>query len=239
MSPSGVTVSTRLHRRSDAALSCSSVQGIRPSRTLETVESGDVEMTGQAEAGAQIAPDVVLGSGTRVWELAKIREGVRIGSDCIIGRGVYIGVDVRLGDRCKVQNNALIYDPADLGDGVFVGPGAILTNDRLPRAISPSGILKRSNDWEPVGVSIATGASIGAGAICVAPVRIGAWAMVAAGSVVIRDVPDHALVGGNPARFIGWVGRDGRRMTVDGNALLDSSTGLRFVESGGLLSPLM
>lgn len=184
---------------------------------------------------AQVAGDVTIGDGTQVWNLVQIREGARIGADCVIGRGAYIGIGVRLGDRCKIQNNALVYDPAVIGDGVFIGPGAILTNDRLPRAISPTGELKRADDWDPVGVTVETGASIGAGAVCVAPVRIGAWAMVAAGSVVVRDVPDHALVAGNPARQIGWVGRDGRRMAVDGDVLVDESTGTRFVEADGRL----
>ena len=184
---------------------------------------------------AQVAGDVTIGDGTQVWNLVQIRERAEIGVECVIGRGAYIGIGVRVGDRCKIQNNALVYDPAVIGDGVFIGPGAILTNDRLPRAISPSGELKRVDDWDPVGVTIAAGASIGAGAVCVAPVRIGAWAMVAAGSVVVRDIPDHALVAGNPARQIGWVGRDGRRMVDDGGALVDASTGARFVEVDGRL----
>ena len=185
--------------------------------------------------GAWIASDAVIGDGTQVWNLVQIREGARIGAECVIGRGAYIGTGVRLGDRCKIQNNALVYDPAVIGDGVFIGPGAILTNDRLPRAISPTGELKRADDWDPVGVTVETGASIGAGAVCVAPVRIGAWAMVAAGSVVVRDVPDHALVAGNPARQIGWVGRNGRRMAVDREVLVDESTGTRFVKAEGRL----
>jgi len=192
-------------------------------------------MTTRISDDAQVAGDVTIGDGTQVWNLVQIREGARIGAECIIGRGSYIGIGVRLGDRCKIQNNALVYDPALLADGVFIGPGAILTNDRLPRAISPTGELKRADDWDPVGVTVETGASIGAGAVCVAPVRIGAWAMVAAGSVVVRDVPDHALVAGNPARQIGWVGRDGRRMAVDGDALVDESTGARFFEAEGRL----
>jgi UDP-2-acetamido-3-amino-2,3-dideoxy-glucuronate N-acetyltransferase len=184
---------------------------------------------------AQVAGDVTIGDGTQVWNLVQIRERAEIGVECVIGRGAYIGIGVRVGDRCKIQNNALVYDPAVIGDGVFIGPGAILTNDRLPRAISPSGDLKRADDWDPVGVTIAAGASIGAGAVCVAPVRIGAWAMVAAGSVVVRDIPDHALVAGNPARQIGWVGRDGQRMVDDGGVLVDASTGSRFVEVDGCL----
>ncbi len=192
-------------------------------------------MTTRISDDAQVAGDVTIGDGTQVWNLVQIREGARIGAECVIGRGAYIGIGVRLGDRCKIQNNALVYDPAVIGDGVFIGPGATLTNDRLPRAISPTGELKRADDWDPVGVTVDTGASIGAGAVCVAPVRIGAWAMVAAGSVVVRDVPDHALVAGNPARQIGWVGRDGRRMAVDGEVLVDESTGTRFVEAEGRL----
>jgi len=192
-------------------------------------------MTTRISDDAQVAGDVTIGDGTQVWNLVQIREGACIGVECVIGRGAYIGIGVRLGDRCKIQNNALVYDPAVIGDGVFIGPGAILTNDRLPRAISPLGELKRADDWDPVGVTVDTGASIGAGAVCVAPVRIGAWAMVAAGSVVVRDVPDHALVAGNPARQIGWVGRDGRRMAVDGDVLVDQSTGARFVEAEGRL----
>ena len=184
---------------------------------------------------AQVAGDSSIGDGTQVWNLVQIRERAQIGAECIIGRGAYIGIGVRIGDRCKIQNNALVYDPAVIGDGVFIGPGAILTNDRLPRAISPSGELKQADDWDPVGVTIETGASIGAGAVCVAPVRIGAWAMVAAGSVVVRDVPDHALVAGNPARQIGWVGRDGQRMVADGGVLVDESTGSRFTEVDGQL----
>ena len=192
-------------------------------------------MTRRISDDAQVAGDVTIGDGTQVWNLVQIREGARVGAECVIGRGAYIGIGVRLGDRCKIQNNALVYDPAVIGDGVFIGPGAILTNDRLPRAISPRGELKRADDWDPVGVTVETGASIGAGAVCVAPVRIGAWAMVAAGSVVVRDVPDYALVAGNPARQIGWIGRDGGRMAVDGDVLVDESTGARFVEAEGRL----
>jgi len=192
---------------------------------------------------SHIAPDAVLedsvqvGSGTRIWNLAQIREGVSIGSDCIIGRGAYIGSGVQIGDRCKIQNNALVYDPAVIAEGVFIGPGVILTNDRVPRAIVPSGGLKRADDWDPVGVTIGTGASIGAGAVCVAPVHVGSWAMVAAGSVVIRDVADYALVAGNPARQVGWVGCDGQRLLDDGGLLTDRSTGFRFVEIEGRLHP--
>src|SRR5919112_2621620 len=117
-----------------------------------------------------------------------------------------------MGVNCKIQNHALVYEPAELADGVFVGPAVVFTNDHHPRAVDPEGALKRASDWEPVGVTVAEGASIGARAVCVAPVTIGRWALVAAGAVVTEDVPDHALVMGNPGRQVGWVGFTGRRL---------------------------
>ena len=161
---------------------------------------------------ADVSPSAQIGAGTRVWHLAQIREDAVIGVDCVIGRGAYIGSGVRLGDRVKVQNLAQVYEPADVGNGVFIGPGVVFTNDRTPRAVTPDGDLKSASDWEPVGVRVDEGASIGAGAVCVAPVSIGRWALVAAGAVVTRDVPEHALVAGNPARRVGWVGRAGHRL---------------------------
>jgi acetyltransferase-like isoleucine patch superfamily enzyme len=158
---------------------------------------------------AQVHETAELGAGTTVWELAQIREKACLGAGCVVGRGAYVGAGVRIGDNVKLQNYALVYEPAELGDGVFVGPAAVLTNDQYPRAVDPDGRLKRGGDWEPVGVTVAEGASLGARSVCVAPVRIGRWAMVAAGAVVTKDVPDFALVVGVPARRIGWVGAPG------------------------------
>jgi acetyltransferase-like isoleucine patch superfamily enzyme len=120
-----------------------------------------------------------------------------------------VGTGVSLGKNCKVQNYALVYEPAVLGNGVFIGPAAVLTNDQFPRSVSPNLDLKGGEDWEAVGVTIEDGASIGARAVCVAPVRIGQWATIAAGAVVTKDVPDFALMMGVPARRVGWVGRQG------------------------------
>jgi UDP-2-acetamido-3-amino-2,3-dideoxy-glucuronate N-acetyltransferase len=167
--------------------------------------------------GADVDPGARLGRGTSVWHLAQIREGAEIGADCIIGRGAYIGPGVRLGQRCKVQNYALVYEPAWLDDGVFVGPAAVLTNDRYPRAVTPEGSIKTAGDWEQVGVKVRYGASIGARAVCVAPVTVGSWAVVAAGAVVVADVPDFALVAGVPARFVRWVGRAGIALAPAGD----------------------
>lgn len=187
-------------------------------------------------ANADVAPGVSLGDGTYVWHLAQVREGARLGRNCIVGRGAYIGTGVVMGDNCKVQNYALVYEPAALGDGVFIGPAVVLTNDTYPRAINPDGTLKSAHDWEPVGVTIGTGASIGARATCVAPVTIGAWATVAAGAVVVRDVPDFALVAGVPARRIGWVGRAGVPLTTMGDGQWTCpASDRRYIEADGLL----
>ncbi|MDI3403983.1 acyltransferase [Streptomyces cavernicola] len=163
-------------------------------------------------AGAQVDESAALGPGTAVWELAQIREKAVLGDNCVVGRGAYVGPGVRIGDGVKIQNHALVYEPAELGDGSFVGPAVVLTNDHNPRSVDPEGRPKGRDGWEPVGVTVAEGASLGARSVCVAPVRVGRWAMVAAGAVVTRDVPDYALVVGVPARRVGWVGRAGQRL---------------------------
>ena len=193
--------------------------------------SAHVHATAEVDAGAELAVDV------RVWQYAHVRTGARIGAGTIVGRGAYIGIDVRVGADCKIQNYALVYEPAVVADGVFIGPGVILTNDRHPRAITPDGRRKSADDWHPVGVELARGCSIGAGSVCIAPVRVGAWAMVAAGSVVTRDVPDFALVAGNPARQVGWVSRAGVRLERVGDLWRCPQTDQRFrhLDSGVLV----
>jgi acetyltransferase-like isoleucine patch superfamily enzyme len=186
---------------------------------------------------ARVENDAVIGQGTRVWHLAQIREGARLGRDSTIGRGVYIGPGVSIGDRCKVQNGAMLFEPAQLGDGVFVGPGAILANDRFPRAINVDGSLKGPADWELVGVVVGEGASIGANVTCVGPVKIGSWALIGAGSVVTEDVPKYALVIGAPARRIGWVGRHGHPLTRSGTFLVCPSSGEKFRETEEGIEP--
>jgi len=171
-----------------------------------------------------------IGDDTRVWHLAQVREGARIGAGCNIGRGAYVGPDVVIGDSCKLQNYALVYEPARLGNGVFIGPAAVLTNDEFPRAANLDGSPKTADDWTEVAVVIEDGASIGARAVCVAPVKIGKWALVAAGAVVTKDVAAHALVVGVPARRIGWVGRTGRPLTREGDVWVCSDTGERYRE---------
>lgn len=194
-------------------------------------------------ATADVDPRAVVGGGTRVWHLAQVREGARVGADCIIGRGAYVGPGTVVGDRCKVQNYALLYEPAVLEDGVFVGPAVVFTNDYYPRAVNPDGTLKTADDWHATGVTVRTGASIGARAVCVAPVTVGRWALVAAGSVVTADVPDFALVAGVPARRLRWVGRAGEPLEPVGPGESGATTwrcprtGELYVESAGTLRP--
>jgi acetyltransferase-like isoleucine patch superfamily enzyme len=166
----------------------------------------------QVHQTADVDERATIGPGTTVWHLAQIRENARLGGGCIVGRGAYVGPGVVIGDHVKLQNYALVYEPAQLEDGVFVGPGAILTNDLHPRSVDVTGQLKRSEDWDARGVTVRSGASIGAGAVIVAGCVIGRWALVAAGAVVAKDVSDFALVAGVPARQLGWVGRSGERL---------------------------
>ena len=186
---------------------------------------------------ADIDDRAVIGANSQIWHLVQVREHARVGPGCIIGRGAYIGPGVVLGRNCKVQNYALVYEPAVLEDGVFVGPGAVFTNDVFPRAINVDGTRKSAEDWPMVGVIVRTGASIGARAVCIAPLTIGRWSMVAAGSVVTKDVAEFALVAGVPARRIGWVGRSGVALVkAENDEFVCPTTSERYTETEGILT---
>lgn len=153
---------------------------------------------------AVVEEGAVVGAGTRVWHLAHIRSGAQVGAGCVIGRAVFVDAGAVIGDACKVQNFVSVYSGVTLEDEVFVGPSAVFTNDRTPRA--------GSDDWRILTTVVQRGASIGGNATIVCGVTIGEWAMVGAGAVVIEDVERHALVIGNPARRVGWVCRCGERV---------------------------
>lgn len=205
-------------------------------RKDQKVTSGMDRLGSQVQPTADVDERAVLGGGTRVWHLAQIREHARLGRDCIVGRGAYVGPGVVIGNNVKLQNYALVYEPARLEDRVFIGPAAVLTNDLFPRSVDVAGSLKRPEDWDARGVIVREGASLGAGAVVVAGCQVGRWALVAAGAVVTRDVPDFGLFAGVPARRIGWVGRAGVRLLRAGDGMwLCPQTGEKYAESAGVL----
>lgn len=163
---------------------------------------------------ADVSPQAEIGPGSAIWHQVHVREGARLGRNCIVGKGAYIDFDVQIGHNVKIQNNALIYHGTTLEDGVFIGPQVCLTNDKLPRAVNPDGSLKSADDWDVGSILIRAGASIGARTVVLPDVTIGCWAMIGAGSVVTRSVPDYGLAWGNPARLRGYVCPCGHQFKV-------------------------
>lgn len=153
---------------------------------------------------AEVSTDAIIGDGTKVWNLAQVREKSYIGRNCIISKNVYIDTKVKIGNGVKIQNNVNIYHGVYIDDDVFLGPSMTFTNDKIPRAFN--------HDWIITETHVKKGASIGANATIVCGVTIGEYAMIGSGSVVSKDVPPHALVVGNPARQIGWVCTCGNRL---------------------------
>lgn len=133
----------------------------------------------------------------------------RIGSNCKIHYFSHIDDDVVIGDNVKIQNNVMVPHGVTLENGVFVGPSVVFTNDKHPRSVTPEGKLKTGDDWTMTPTLVKEGASLGGGAVIVCGVTIGKWAMVGAGALVTKDVPDYALVAGCPARIIGRVNEKG------------------------------
>lgn len=180
---------------------------------------------------AYVSQNATLGLNVCVWHHSHIRETSIIGQHSIIGQNVYIGPGVVVGKNSKIQNNALIYEPAVIEDGVFIGPAVIFTNDHNPRAVNPDQSQKSIIDWTIVGVTVKEGASIGAGSICVAPVEIGKWSLVGAGSTVVRNVPAFAMVVGSPARWINWVGKAGFPLRNLGSGSFECpKTGAKYLQ---------
>lgn len=150
--------------------------------------------------------NVTIGDNTKIWFFNHIQSGARIGADCTIGQNVNVANDVVIGDRCKLQNNVSVYEGVELEDDVFCGPSMVFTNDYMPRATIRRPYLK---------TRVCRGASLGANSTIVCGNTIGKWALIAAGAVVTKDVPDHALMAGNPARRIGWMCECGFKLDDD------------------------
>lgn len=148
-----------------------------------------------------VSPESKIGSNTKIWHYAQIREGVVIGKNCIIGKNVYIDKNVTIGSKVKIQNNASLYQGVTIEDEVFIGPHVCFTNDKWPRAAALDK-LKTDSDWEISPTLIKKGASIGANSTILPGITIGVGAMIGAGSVVTKNIPDNCLAVGNPARVV-------------------------------------
>jgi UDP-2-acetamido-3-amino-2,3-dideoxy-glucuronate N-acetyltransferase len=169
---------------------------------------------------------VEIGDRTKIWHFCHVSKGARIGRDCSLGQNVYVGSRVVIGNNCKIQNNVSIYDLVTLEDNVFCGPSMVFTNDMNPRAAFPKG-----GQWIPTVVR--QGASLGANCTIICGITIGSNAFVAAGSLVRRDVPEFAIVAGNPARVIGWMCQCGGRLKFgDGAGAACPACGLRYAKDG-------
>lgn len=164
----------------------------------------------QIHESAYVDEDVVIGEGTYIWHFSHVLKGSRIGKNCRIGQNVVIGPRVVVGNGCKIQNNVSVYEGVTLEDNVFCGPSMVFTN-----VVNPRSEIPRMDELRPTLVK--KGATLGANCTIVCGVTIGAYAFVGAGAVVTRDIPDYALVLGNPARHVGWMCRCGLRLTFSGN----------------------
>ena len=153
---------------------------------------------------AEVSDKATIGAGTRIWHQAQVRDGAVIGKGCILGKGSYVDKDVRIGDNCKLQNGVFVFHGFNLESGVFLGPGAMLLNDKNPRAINPDGSGKADTDWIVSEGLIAYGAAVGGGAVVLPGINVGRMALVGAGAVVTKDVPERGIVAGNPARLRGF-----------------------------------
>ena len=165
---------------------------------------------------ADVSSKAKIGDGSKIWNGAQVREGAVIGKGCILGKDCYVDKDVRIGDNCKLQNGVFVFHGFNLEDGVFLGPGVMLLNDKNPRAINPDGSPKADTDWIASPGVVGYGAAVGGGAVVLPGVNIGRMAIVGSGAVVTKDVPERAIVYGNPARAHGFACDCGHKLMARG-----------------------
>jgi UDP-2-acetamido-3-amino-2,3-dideoxy-glucuronate N-acetyltransferase len=167
--------------------------------------SSTIHSTALIEEGSHI------GEGSKIWHYVHVRRGASLGTNCILGRGVFVDEGVQIGNAVKIQNYVSVFHGVTIRDGAFIGPHVCFTNDLNPRAINPDGTPKAADDWTVTETRVEQGASIGANSTILCGVTIGEWSLVGAGSVVTKSVAPHAIVVGNPARAIGFACTCGRR----------------------------
>jgi UDP-2-acetamido-3-amino-2,3-dideoxy-glucuronate N-acetyltransferase len=163
---------------------------------------------------ADVDPRAEIGKNVKIWNWVQVRENVKIGDNCILSKGVYIDANVIIGNNVKIQNNVSVYEGAIVEDGVFIGPHVCFVNDKNPRSINPTGILKLKDDWEISKTYIKYGSSLGANSTILCGVTVGKFALVGSGTVVAKSIPDYAIVIGNPAKIVGYACPCGFRMKI-------------------------
>lgn len=184
-----------------------------------------------AHESAFIDDGVQIGKGTTIWHVSHVLEGSKIGKNCKIGQNVVIGPNAVVGNNVKIQNNVSVYEGVTLEDHVFCGPSMVFTNVFNPRSEIP-----RMDVLKPTLVK--RGATIGANCTILCGITLGAYAFIGAGAVVTKDVPDYALVVGNPARVSGWVCSCGFKLKVMGNNAECSECGLHYRKNENRLEPI-
>lgn len=180
---------------------------------------------------AVIDDGAVIGSGTKIWHFSHVCQGSKIGQDCSFGQNTMVGSGVVIGNNVKVQNNVAIYTGTEVEDDVFLGPSCVLTNVTNPRSqVVRRGLYETTR--------IRRGATVGANATIVCGITLGRYAFVAAGAVVVRDIPDYGFVMGVPARLSGWMSRHGHLLCFDGEEAVCPESGFRYRKYDGIVNCL-
>jgi UDP-2-acetamido-3-amino-2,3-dideoxy-glucuronate N-acetyltransferase len=192
-------------------------------------------MSCQVHPSSIVDDGATIGDGTQIWHFSHVCASASVGERCVIGQNVFVGPRAVIGNRVRIQNNVSVYEGVRLDDDVFCGPSVVFTN-----VINPRAFIARKHEFRQTRVG--RGASLGANCTIVCGVSIGAFAMVGASAVVTRDVRDHELVVGNPARHLGWVSRAGMRLRFDEGEVVQArcpESGDIYVLEGGTVRPLV